>query len=151
MEEQIKALSSSSLDDQIAMLAATLDDMEESEAKGSNTIADLLKIYLTGDEAKLLEKASESMGDDGDLNERLLKRILYDRNTTMATRMTEKMQAEPGKAFFFAVGAMHNPGEKGIVDLLRTKGYRVTRIAAPPKTDKQAEPSRRRVLIPRSS
>ena len=148
MDEQIQVLAGSSKEDQIAMLAATLDDLEESEARGSSSIEELLKIYLTGDEAALLEKASESMRDDKALNDRLLKRVLYDRNVTMANRMVEKMQAEPEKAFFFAVGAMHYPGEKGIVDLLRRKGYRITRIAAPPKVDKRDEPIRQQVLVP---
>jgi uncharacterized protein YbaP (TraB family) len=47
------------------------------------------------------------------------------RNRTMAERALPFL--EKGKAFI-AVGALHLPGEAGIVELLRKDGYTVTRI-----------------------
>ena len=51
--------------------------------------------------------------------------LLDRRNLRMADRMEERLQ-EGGA--FVAVGALHLPGEKGILSLLNSKGYRLTRL-----------------------
>ena len=51
------------------------------------------------------------------------KRIVTDRNILMAERSLQHL--EKGNAFI-AVGALHLPGEQGLVELLRQKGYFVT-------------------------
>jgi hypothetical protein len=51
--------------------------------------------------------------------------MITTRNRTMADNAAAFLEA--GSAFI-AVGALHLPGEKGLVALLRARGYRVTRI-----------------------
>jgi len=46
--------------------------------------------------------------------------VLFDRNQVMANRMDSIMQAQ---TLFAAVGTAHLPGEKGVIELLRRKGY----------------------------
>lgn len=46
--------------------------------------------------------------------------FLFDRNQVMANRMDSIMQ---GQTLFAAVGTAHLPGEKGVIELLRKKGY----------------------------
>lgn len=46
----------------------------------------------------------------------------------MADRMEEHMKEMP---VFTAVGAGHLPGQKGIIQLLRNKGYSVTPVEQP--------------------
>ncbi|QLF68653.1 TraB/GumN family protein [Peteryoungia desertarenae] len=53
------------------------------------------------------------------------KRIITDRNILMAERSLQHLEA--GNAFI-AVGALHLPGEQGLVELLRQKGYKVTLV-----------------------
>lgn len=55
-------------------------------------------------------------------NEPMLDDFLYKRNQTMAEGMDSVIAG--GKALFTAVGAAHLPGEKGLINLLRKKGYR---------------------------
>ncbi len=55
--------------------------------------------------------------------ELFLKYLISDRNHIMAERAVPII--DKGNAFI-AVGALHLPGKDGIIELLRTKGYRVT-------------------------
>lgn len=48
--------------------------------------------------------------------------FLFDRNRVMANQMDSIMQ---GQTLFAAVGTAHLPGEKGVIELLRKKGYAV--------------------------
>ncbi len=48
--------------------------------------------------------------------------VLFDRNQVMANRMDSIMQ---GQTLFAAVGTAHLPGEKGVIELLRKKGYKI--------------------------
>lgn len=63
-----------------------------------------------------------------------MKYMLYDRNTIMADGIAEI--AKKGK-LFAGVGAAHLPGEKGVLQLLRDKGFTVTPFTSS-KTKKAA-------------
>jgi hypothetical protein len=54
-----------------------------------------------------------------------MDRLLRQRNLLMLERM--QLRLKEGNAFI-AVGAMHLPGEEGLLQLLRRAGYRVTSI-----------------------
>ena len=56
--------------------------------------------------------------------ERLSERLLDDRNVSMMQSMLPLLLQ--GEAFV-AIGALHLPGEGGVLDLLEQRGYRVTR------------------------
>lgn len=53
------------------------------------------------------------------------ERVIRDRNVTMVDRSQAIL--EKGNAFI-AVGALHLPGEDGVIELLRKKGYVLTRV-----------------------
>jgi uncharacterized protein len=82
--------------------------------------------YLAGDLAGILELSREQLpnSDDG-LHARLMTRLIDDRNRRFAARLGETLSA--GSAFV-AVGALHLPGEAGLVALLQAEGYRVTLV-----------------------
>ena len=63
--------------------------------------------------------------DDNSVYESLTKRILFERNQTMVERMQPVL--EKGNAFI-AVGAMHLPGDGGVLDLLDKENYKLSRI-----------------------
>lgn len=57
-----------------------------------------------------------------DLNERLMTQIVPRRNLRFVNRLEPLMREN---AVFCAVGAMHLPGEDGMISLLRARGYKV--------------------------
>ncbi|MBP0617127.1 TraB/GumN family protein [Jiella sp. KSK16Y-1] len=56
------------------------------------------------------------------------EKVITERNLRMADRL-EPFLSKGGS--FVAVGALHLPGEKGLVALLRARGYRLVRVPAP--------------------
>jgi len=73
--------------------------------------------------AKLMKESpttSELLDENG-----FVFALVVRRNMVMANRMQPYLKT--GNTFF-AVGALHLPGEKGILRLLETMGYKITRV-----------------------
>jgi hypothetical protein len=56
-------------------------------------------------------------------SEALLGHLLINRNLQMVERMIQQLQ---GGTTFVAVGALHLPGQKGLLQLLQDRGYTVS-------------------------
>lgn len=65
--------------------------------------------------------------NDKIMNAKQEKAMLTDRNKNWAEKMPEMMKKESS---FFAVGGAHLMGEKGIIQLLRSKGYTLKPISS---------------------
>jgi len=83
-----------------------------------NEIKRTSELYITGDIQKLVKKTKRSIGS-------MRRVLLYDRNVTMANNF-ETFSAE--HSLFAAVGAGHLGGQKGVLRLLKKKGYTVKPI-----------------------
>jgi len=114
VDEQIAALHSLSYKEQADMLLETIEDMKK-PAGGSDR--DLLKYYISQDLDSLL-----SMSDEQQMPPKFYKALVTDRNIRMADRIDGFVQKQPT---FVAVGALHLPGDGGVIALLRKKGYTV--------------------------
>ncbi len=120
--EQMEIFDGLSEAEQVALVADLLDDYEHIVAQ-FNT---MFRAYLKRDTATLMAVANDYSGvDDAEAARRLAERLIDDRNHIMAERMVPLL--EQGRAFV-AVGALHLPGEEGILSLLQQRGYRVTRL-----------------------
>ncbi|MFD0893378.1 TraB/GumN family protein [Luteolibacter ambystomatis] len=132
-EDQLSIFDELSEGEQVILLSETLRQMEEGRKKGSDPVDVLIAAYISGDDAKLEAEVDRQLsdmeeGEHKELGERLLKRILHDRNITMSETMAGLLAAKPGQSHFFAAGTAHYLGKDSIVELLTAKGYRVTRI-----------------------
>ncbi len=82
----------------------------------------LLTIYISQDLDELYEYSMQmddiSAGDSLFLND-----FIYARNNDWIPKIEELIKEQP---VFIAVGALHLPGEQGVVALLRKKGYKLT-------------------------
>jgi hypothetical protein len=85
-------------------------------------------VYLRGDEQAVAKEMNEFELGDPELQQKLMTRLLDDRNLRMVDRLVRHLQEEPQLSHLFAVGAAHYPGEVGILPLLQKRGYRLTRI-----------------------
>ena len=119
IREQLDVFEGMSLDDQVALVRDAVEQFPGIDALH----ADLLAAYKRRDLAAL-EALNESSMKTGDqrLARDFQQRLILDRNRRMAERMQEHLQA--GGAFI-AVGALHLPGDEGLVELLERRGYSV--------------------------
>ena len=53
----------------------------------------------------------------------MYEKLIYERNRTMAQKIEEFLKTK--ETYFVIVGAGHLVGEKGIVGILKKRGYRV--------------------------
>ena len=120
-EEQLAAFRSLGEDGQLRLLRDTLEQLEQAKAQGRDAIQDLLAAYLSGNGERLLELVHASS------DEQFQARILDDRSRRMAERIAARLASHPERSRFFAVGAGHLPGERGVIALLRAEGVEVRR------------------------
>jgi uncharacterized protein YbaP (TraB family) len=120
--EQMRAMDALSLKEQAAML---LDHVRN---KGYDGLLDnMMDAYARQDLAALMA----IMGDGvGGIPKQMEKALLDDRNQVMVHRMDSVMRADNGALFL--VGAAHLPGERGVLQLLRGRGFVVESVAIEP-------------------
>src|SRR5690606_34464573 len=131
VEEQIAVFQAFEIDEQVRMLESTLDELEAAESEGESLLEKIIDLYLAGDAEAFLELMREDAEDDPELTAKFEKLLLTDRNERMAERIDAMLREHPDRSFFFAVGAAHFAGEKGLVTLLEADGHAIERIGAP--------------------
>ena len=118
--EQVEIFSGMDLEDQVRILADTVCHYETM----LSDFDELKRLYLNRDLEGLYIQAQKYSFDDGEVYEEISQRLISQRNERMTSRITGLL--ETGNAFI-AVGAMHLPGEDGILNLLETDGYSLIR------------------------
>ena len=103
---------------QLALLEASLDDLDENE----KLMNDMVKGWSKGDIAGLAELMNESMEE----NPELITALLTDRNERWAEWVKTRMDS-PGTVFM-AVGAGHIAGEGSLFDVLDDDGIDAVRL-----------------------
>ena len=120
--EQIDLFDSFSDAEQVMLLEATLDDYE----RNASHFEDMVAHYLGGDLAAIHGMMTElAEGVDPAFQARFVERFNDRRNRAMVQRAEALLRR--GKVLI-AVGALHLPGPKGILNLLAARGYEVTRV-----------------------
>lgn len=116
MESQFAIFENMDADDLTEMIMEGIRHPE----KAAETQKELVELYVAKDVeglAKLITE-SEDMGSNAD-------ELLFNRNRNWIPVMTDFMKTQ---SCFFAVGAGHLGGEKGVIQLLKDAGYTVTPI-----------------------
>lgn len=125
-EQQLALFDELTAAEQATMVRDTITQLR---AVGGSPADTLAQLYVKGDLAALtaeLEKWN-GLGSDPALTERFMEKILYARNETMARTILEKLRAHPDRSCFFAVGAAHLDGPRGLLNLLEKAGCTLTR------------------------
>lgn len=122
MDFQLQALFGSiSIERQIELLMCFLNNREWEESQVDNIVEAFFAQDLNRIEAAMDEKQDNSCDATDEENDLLI----YGRNATWLKKMPEIMQQ---KSTFFAVGAAHLAGERGVLAGLRNAGYLVEGI-----------------------
>lgn len=105
----------------ISKQAADLIEMLDDPQKNIESAERLNKAYLAQD----LETLYKTMVEDEEATPEYMERIVNSRNSNWIKILPGIMSESPS---FIAVGALHLPGDKGVVEGLRKLGYKVTPI-----------------------
>lgn len=111
MEQTEILMNSESVEEQLEGLIYMIKEKEETKLITEATI----RAYMEQDLAAMLEISEEDDGEMGDMT-----KLLDDRNVKWLLKLEPLL--EEGQTFI-AVGALHLPGEFGLVNLLRNQGY----------------------------
>lgn len=130
-DSQLKIFDDLNEEDQVKLLAGTLDLLKEEKESGKKMIDEFLNLYLTDDIVAIGQSVRDYMkkeqdGANAELSKKLMKALLDDRNVKMADTIVTQIIAHPEHSHFFAVGAAHYTGATAIQDLLSKKGYTIT-------------------------
>lgn len=125
-EKGLKILSVEKIEDQMKLLStipaesvvAYFRDLEAYDDYNEK----MIELYRNEDPEGLLKLISSDKSFASVLN-----MLLDDRNVTMAENISKMSKVQPT---FFAVGAGHLSGEKGLIQLLKNKGFSVEPIIA---------------------
>jgi uncharacterized protein len=121
VDEQFSLLSSFTDKEQELFLLYTLKDL--------NLLSDetnqLIKAWSTGNANGIESIITKTIREDPRL-EPIFKRLLYDRNKGMASKIEGYLKAK--ETYFVVVGAGHLVGDKGIIKMLKEKGYSVEQL-----------------------
>jgi len=124
--EQLSAIASIPLKQQMDGFVAVLEIDDALE----DVFETMIDLYLKGEVAMILPAVEAAVPNGGMLvgagegYDGFEEKVVIERNLRMAERM-QPFLAEG--ASFIAVGALHLPGEKGLVALLRERSYTVSR------------------------
>ena len=110
-------------DDQLAIMKNMKLKMQIKQLMGivknykkfKKSLNNLTNLYVEGRVHQLYQMSKKGMG-------KLKKPLLYDRNITMANEFDKVVQEQ---TLFCAIGAGHLSGKKGVLKLLKDKGYKV--------------------------
>ena len=114
MEEQLSAFSS------IPYKLQAKELLNAVENYPNNDFGNLMDLYLEENLDKIL--TLQKGGDDDKLNKIIVKELLNNRNVNLANRSIPLIKKA---STFIAIGAAHLPGEDGVIEILRRKGYTV--------------------------
>ena len=121
MQEQVDIFNTLALNHQIKILSDTACHYDQVEADFTK----MKSLYIARDLGGLYAYSQRySLSDDEVYNE-LIRKILVDRNYIMTKRMQPML--ESGNAFI-AIGAMHLPGDEGVLSLLAKNNYEISLI-----------------------
>ena len=118
LADQVGVFDSLSAAEQAALLEQTLQELGRSE----EIMASMVDAWREG---RLDELQGELLGEFENFPE-LYTRIVVDRNTAWAG-MLERL-ATTGERYVMVVGALHLVGEHSVIELLRARGFNVTKV-----------------------
>jgi len=128
VEEQIGIFDSLSLEEQIQLLNDSLTDLKGDLIDGEDPMDILINAYLEGDLETFQEIEYQDYNISDPLYEKLLRKILTDRNYNMTQRISYLITNNPDTQYFFTIGSAHYYGEDGLITLLENEGYNLTRV-----------------------
>ena len=104
------------------LLKESLYSLDESELM----MADMVRYWKAGDEKKMNKLLFEDVLNKYPAFTKIYDSLIYQRNHQMVSKIDEMLKQQG--SYFVVVGSGHLIGEKGIVNVLKEKGYKIKRL-----------------------
>ena len=104
------------------LLKESLYSLDESELM----MADMVRYWKTGDKEKMNKMLFEDALNEYPAFSAIYDSLFYERNHQMVSKIDEMLKQQG--SYFVVVGSGHLIGEKGIVNALKEKGYKIKRL-----------------------
>jgi len=121
LDYQLDLLSGFSDADQELLLLYTLKDLKILEQE----METLTQAWTSGDTKSMEAIVTRSVSEDKRLSS-IFEKVVYERNRKMASRIEEFLQSK--ESYFVIVGAGHLVGSRGIIEILKGKGFLVEQL-----------------------
>jgi len=121
LEYQLNLLSSFSDKDQELFLLYTLKDLKILEQE----LGKLTQAWTSGDTKAMESILTRSVSEDRRLSF-ILEKLIYERNRKMVSKIEDYLKGK--ETYFVIVGAGHLVGDRGIIEILKGKGYLVEQL-----------------------
>lgn len=120
IHDQFDVFENLSVDEQLSFLFYTLDSFQRLKSMELS----LKRAYLSGDLEKIQHVGTEALLDipQETLSQYISEELIEKRNHNMTKRALDKLQT---MSLFIAVGALHLPGDDGMLSLLEAEGYQI--------------------------
>lgn len=124
VEQQLALFDSAPVPVQVAYLEQALDSIDDGE--GEREVIALLDAWLKGDAEAMLARLTK-MQATSNAGERWIAEQVLDARHAQMLNAIERFAAS-GKLHLVAVGTLHFFGDNGLLQLLRERGYTITRL-----------------------
>ena len=122
-EFQMELLSGFDEKTQIAMLENTLEELPEF----SDRFDKMVGAWSSGNIEKMEKIIEDEHGKNKSL-EIFYDKLITERNDSMTDKIVSYLESGDGKIYFVVAGSGHMIGKTGIVNQLKEKGYKITRL-----------------------
>ncbi len=129
IHEQMDIFESMSESEQLRLLDDTIEFMQQARLDETSVAEQSVNAYLKGDLDRLMRYLTSYMKDEP-FYERLLYKLMDERNIKMTETILSLVKQNPDQTFFFAIGAGHFWGKNGIDALLKKQGYSIEVVSA---------------------
>jgi hypothetical protein len=121
IDYQLNLLSSFSDKDQELLLLYTLRNLRLLERE----LEQLSRAWTSGDTKSMASILTRSVSEDNRFAS-IFEKIIYERNRKMASKIEDFLRTS--ETYFVVVGAGHLVGDRGIIEILKGKGYLVGQL-----------------------
>ncbi|MEW6417714.1 MAG: TraB/GumN family protein [Nitrospirota bacterium] len=121
LDYQINIFSRFSDKDQELFLLYTLKDLNTLSLE----LDKLIQAWTSGDTKTMESIISKSITEDKRMSS-FYEKLIYERNRNMVSRIEEFLKTK--ETYFIIVGAGHLVGNKGIIEILKRKGYQIEQL-----------------------
>jgi len=127
-EDQLAALDALTPAEQLKVLDEELAELEKLAPGEPGPIEKMVLAYVAGDE-KALWAESMAYVDPGDpVDAKFVDALFTQRNARFAQGIEQRLSAQPPRAYFVAIGALHLFGPDGVIARLEKRGRALVRL-----------------------